>query len=440
MSDTPETIAQKLTEARRAQPLWQNVSGKIRKEAIGRFGSLLRENTEALARTLSEETGKPIVQARAEIKATDGRIAFFLEHIDDAMQPQIVSRAGDSIEEQIIREPLGVIANISAWNYPYFIGTNVFVPALLTGNAVLYKPSEFASMTGQKIAQLLQQSGVPAGIFSLIEGEGDVGAKLLESEIDAVFFTGSYTTGKKIAATIGPRMIKMQLELGGKDPAYVREDADVEATACALAEGAFYNAGQSCCSVERIYVHARIADPFVARFVQEVESYVIGNPLDDKTFIGPLTRPSQIDVLQNQVDDAKSKGARVLCGGSRLARQGNYFAPTVVTNTNHQMLIMREESFGPVIGIQVAQDDDEALQMMQDTEYGLTASVYSRSREQSEKILRQLKVGTGYWNCCDRVSPRLPWTGRKHSGIGTTLSIEGIRTFTEPKALHLRKA
>jgi acyl-CoA reductase-like NAD-dependent aldehyde dehydrogenase len=255
-----------------------------------------------------------------------------------------------------------------------------------------------------------------------------------------VFFTGSYATGAKIAQTIGPRMIKLQLELGGKDPVYVCDDVDVAAAAAGIADGAMYNTGQSCCSVERIYVHEKIHDAFVAAIVNEVKGYRIGDPASDDTYIGPLTRAPQMDVLSEQVSDARAKGAKLVVGGARIDRPGNWFEPTVFTNVNHSMKLMRDESFGPVIGIQKVASDSEAVRLMNDTEYGLTAAVYTKDRARAEKLLAQLNAGSVYWNCCDRVSPRLPWSGVGHSGIGLTLSTYGIETFTRPKAWHLRSA
>jgi acyl-CoA reductase-like NAD-dependent aldehyde dehydrogenase len=235
-------------------------------------------------------------------------------------------------------------------------------------------------------------------------------------------------------------MIKTQLELGGKDPIYVTDDVDVKAAAAAVADGAFYNTGQSCCSVERVYVHSRIYDEFVKAFVAEVKRYKIGDPLDESTYIGAITRKPQLAVLQKQVSDAKKKGARVMTGGGPLKGPGNWFSPTVLADVDHSMLVMRDESFGPIIGLQAVADDEAAVALMNDTDYGLTAGVYSRDEKRARKILRQVHAGTVYWNCCDRVGPRLPWSGVKHSGIGLTLSTYGIQTFTRPKAWHLKSA
>jgi acyl-CoA reductase-like NAD-dependent aldehyde dehydrogenase len=365
------------------------------------------------------------------------RIDFFLEETARTLKPEKVS-ADAAMEERITHEPLGVVANISAWNYPWFVGSNVFVPALLAGNTVLYKPSEFASMTGLEIARLLHESGIPEDVFTPLVGGRETGAALLKQPVDGVFFTGSYATGRRIAEAVRWRMVKLQLELGGKDPVYVCDDVDIAKAAAGIADGAFYNTGQSCCSVERIYVNEKVFKPFVDAFVAEVKGYKRGDPVDDKTYIGPLTRAPQVKVLEAQVKDAKKKGAKVLTGGAPIRARGNWFEPTVLVDVNHTMDVMREESFGPVIGIMPVKNDAEAMKLMNDTEYGLTAGVYTRDRKRAEKILAGVSSGSVYWNCCDRVSPRLPWSGVGNSGIGLTLSTYGIETFTRPKAWHLR--
>ncbi|HEY9237258.1 MAG TPA: aldehyde dehydrogenase family protein, partial [Burkholderiaceae bacterium] len=394
---------------------------------------------ETLAATLTAEVGKPIRQARSEVSGLLPRIDFFLAQAEATIGPQPLHDDGGT-REVLGFDPLGVVVNISAWNYPYFVGGNVFVPALLAGNAVLYKPSEFATLSGLHIARLLHEAGVPPDVFVALVGGGAVGAALLEQRIDGVFFTGSHATGQRIAAAVGPRFVKLQLELGGKDPTYVAEDADVRAAAESLADGAMYNTGQSCCSVERIYVHERIHDAFVAAFVETVNGMRLGDPASEDTYIGAITRAPQIDVLEAQVADATAKGATLLAGGQRLAdRAGNWFEPTVLGRVDHTMDVMREESFGPIIGIQKVGGDAEALALMNDTRYGLTAGMFTKDESRATALLRQVNAGTVYWNCCDRVSPRLPWSGHGDSGVGLTLSTLGLQTFTRPRAWHLRR-
>jgi len=257
--------------------------------------------------------------------------------------------------------------------------------------------------------------------------------------LNGYFFTGSYNTGKYIAEKTAHKLVPVQLELGGKDPLYITDDVeDITSVAAGTADGAFYNNGQSCCSVERIYVHEKIYDPYVAAFLQEVKSWKIGVPTEAGVYIGPLTRPAQVKVMEHQVQDALSKGATLVHGGKKIAGKGNYFEPTVFTGVNHQMALMRDESFGPIIGIMKVKDDAEAIRLMQDTAYGLTAGIYSKDFTRAENIMKQMNTGTVYWNCCDRVSAGLPWSGRKNSGLGVTLSHHGIRAFVQPKAWHMR--
>ena len=426
--------------ARAAQPAWAATSLGTRCEVIRRWRALAVERAEPLARTLALEVGKPIAQARRELAGVLPRVDFFLAEIEGALAPEVVlTSPGDHLDEMIRREPLGVVANISAWNYPWYVGANVFLPALLTGNAVVYKPSEFATLTGLAIGELLHEAGVPADVFQVVAGGGSAGAMLLEEPVDAVCFTGSHDTGVKVAAAMAPRLVRVQLELGGKDPVYVCDDVDVATTAAAVADGAFYNTGQSCCAVERVYVHERLWSRFVDAFVATVRDYVVGDPLDERTYIGPLARrEAALDHHEAQVADALGRGARALTGGRRLERPGFFFAPTVLVDVDHTMAVMREETFGPLIGLARVGSDDEAVALMNDTAYGLTAAVYTADRARAERLLARVNAGTAYWNCCDRVSPRLPWTGRGASGLGVTLSREGIAAFLRPKAWHLR--
>jgi acyl-CoA reductase-like NAD-dependent aldehyde dehydrogenase len=438
-SDTSASVSEKFKQAARAQKEWARTPLSTKLEAIQKFRALVVERKDKLAAIMTKEVGKPISQSKNELNGLLNRVDFFLSETEKTLAVEtVLSDAAQRMDEKIVHEPLGVIANISAWNYPYFVGSNVFVPALLAGNSVLYKPSELAALTGLAIAELLHESGIPEHVFIPVIGGGDVGSELLKQPIAAVFFTGSYATGQKIAEAAAKRLIKVQLELGGKDPVYIAEDVHVKGAAEATADGAFYNTGQSCCSVERIYVHQKIYDAFLDAFLATVKGFAIGDPSDEKTYIGPLTRSQQIAFLEKQVKDAVQKGAKLLTGGHRVGKTGNYFEPTVLANVNHSMDVMREESFGPVIGIQKVTSDEEAIHLMNDTEYGLTAGVYTNDRGRADRMLAQLNAGSAYWNCCDRVSPRLPWSGRGHSGIGCTLSRYGILAFTQPKAYHLR--
>ena len=438
---TESIVVERTAAARRAQPAWAALPLARRIEVMQRFRAGLEAEVEVLAQALTAEVGKPIRQSRNEIGGLLARIDFFLAKVAPTLEPESVFDEG-GMREVISFDALGVVANISAWNYPYFVGGNVFVPALLAGNAVLYKPSEVATLSGLHIARLLHEAGVPLDVFVPLVGGGAVGAALLAQRVDGVFFTGSVATGAKIAAAVGGRFIKLQLELGGKDPTYVCDDLDaagVRAAAESLADGAMYNAGQSCCSVERIYVHERIHDAFVEAFVDTVRGFACGDPADEATYLGAIARSAQLEVLDAQVAEAKAKGATLRLGGTRRPGPGNWFEPTVFTDVDHSMALMRDESFGPIIGIQKVRNDDEALALMNDTRYGLTAGVFTRDAERARSLLAQVNAGSVYWNCCDRVSPRLPWSGHGDSGVGLTLSTYGIQTFTRPRAWHLRQ-
>ena len=422
--------------AREAQYEWATCNYETRAASIRNFRNLLEQEQDHCSQLLSNEMGKPVSQARNEIKGTLGRIDWFLSHTQPLLEGLVAHKEGH-MEESISFEPLGVVANISAWNYPYFVGCNVIIPALLTGNAVLYKPSEYATLTGLMIDSLLHKAGIHKGLFQTFVGAREVGGYILKQEIDGLFFTGSWATGTKIAEEIASKFIPMGFELGGKDPVYVCDDVDVEHAADALVDGSFYNSGQSCCSVERIYVHQAIYDAFIEKFASTTKSLILADPSHKDCYIGAITRKQQLDYLDEQCQDAIKKGARYLVEGGRIASDGNRYKPSVLIDVNHEMLIMKEESFGPIIGIQKVKDDQEALTLMNDTEYGLTAGVYSKSEERARSILKKIESGTVYWNCCDRVSPYLPWSGRKKSGIGSTLSELGVKAFLKPKAWHL---
>lgn len=438
-TDTVDSLKKRYERAKSAQVEWAKRSFKERAQILSKFSELLVADVDRVAKEQSLETGKPISQAKGEVKSTPNRVKYFVENFESTLAP-IEKETSPGMREIVRYEPLGVVVNISAWNYPWFVGVNVFAPALLAGNSVLYKPSEFSPLTGKNIERLLHEAGVPKDVFQAVIGDGALGAALLDLPINGVFFTGSYATGAKIAQKVAAKMIRVQLELGGKDPVYICDDVDAKSVAEGTADGAFYNNGQSCCSVERIYVHEKIYDRYVENFITTVKGFKMGDPLDESTYLGPLTRKAQIQVLKDQIQDAVSKGAKILVGGKEAPGKPGYFEPTVLVNVTHDMAVMREESFGPVIGIQKVKSDEEALALMNDTDYGLTAGVYTRDEKRAEKLLPQLNAGSAYWNCCDRVSPELPWTGRKHSGIGSTLSRLGIQAFVQPKGYHLRKS
>src|SRR6267154_6524540 len=346
--DDEKSIARKFEELKSAQPSWSNAPIEMRVAILQRFAELLKTNIESLAAVLTSEVGKPLQQSRNEINGACARIQWLTENSTRYLANEtMIQQPG--LTEKIVYEPLGVIANISAWNYPYLVGVNVFVPALLVGNAVMYKPSEYASLTGLEIEKLLKQAGVPSSIFQVAIGARSVGELLLNTAFDGYFFTGSYKTGKYIYEKMASKMVPCQCELGGKDPLYVADDiADIKSVAAGTADGAFYNNGQSCCAVERIYVHEKVYDTYVNAFVDEVKTWKMGKPTDDGVYFGPLSRKEQGVFLQKQVDDAVQKGAKVLMGGKPVSGAGFFFEPTVLVNVDHSMNVMRDEWFGPL--------------------------------------------------------------------------------------------
>jgi acyl-CoA reductase-like NAD-dependent aldehyde dehydrogenase len=436
--DTEGTIREKYERLSVGQPKWAALGVEERIGCLEGFYAALEAEKAVLAETLTAESGKPLQQSYNELNGARSRIRWMLDHAARWLSEEWVVSEG-ATREKIVYEPLGIIGNISAWNYPYLVGINVFVPALLGGNGVLYKPSEYATLTGLHIQRLLHGAGVPADVFQLVAGKGAAGEWLLRLPLNGYFFTGSYRTGRLIAERVASKLVPCQLELGGKDPLYVMDDVeDIEKVAAAALEGVVYNNGQSCCAVERIYVQEGVYDAFVRSYAEQVRKIVVGDPMDAATELGPLSRPGQVEFLTEQINDAVGKGARLLYGGGRVARKGYFIEPAVLVDVDHGMKLMKEESFGPVVGIQRVKDDAEAAALMADTEYGLTAAVYSKDFDRADRVMRRLNTGTVYWNCCDRVSAGLPWSGRKHSGLGMTLSYQGIRAFVQPKAYHIR--
>jgi len=436
--DNKETLLAKYVLLKNAQRDWSARTVKERAEILKKFSGELENHRESLASILTAEVGKPLQQSRNEINGARTRISWLVENAEKYLgEEQMTNTAG--LEEKISYDPLGVICNISAWNYPWLVGVNVFVSALLAGNCVMYKPSEYALLTGLEIDKLLKLSGLPPNVFQTAVGGPETGNFLLSLPFDGYFFTGSYKTGKYIYEKCASKLVPCQLEMGGKDPLYIADDIrDVKQVAAATADGAFYNNGQSCCSVERIYVHESVFDNYLKEFVKEVRSWKIGGPTEEGIYFGPLTRKAQLAILEKQVADAVEKGAKIVLGGHRIEGKGYFFEPTILVDVTQDMLLMKDESFGPIIGIMKVENDAEAVRLMQDSEYGLTAAVYSADKQRAEKILQQINTGSGYWNCCDRVSAALPWSGRNHSGFGVALSHSGLLSFVRPRAWHLR--
>ena len=364
------------------------------------------------------------------------------------MESNSVRASSGSVTEKVVHEPVGVVAHVSAWNYPAFLAVNVLVPALLAGNSVLHKPSEHSPGVGELLRTLLLQSDVPSDVFQVCQGGRDVGRALVRLQgLGAVAFTGSREAGTEVAAVAARSHARAILELGGVDAAYVRRDvSDVWRAGMSLASGAFHNAGQGCCAIERVYVHRDVYESFVEAFVSEAAKLRAGDPADETTTLGPLVSREALRRVETHVNDAVRSGASILFRGEAPAE--GYFHPAVVVggdalrgSQRARLMTGRAETFGPVAAVIPVDDDEEAIEAMNDTSYGLTASVYTSDGAAAESILGRLDVGTGYWNACNVPSANLPWTGRRGSGGGSggcTLGEEGYTSFTRPKALYMR--
>ena len=429
-----------VNRARAAQPGWQATPLKQRLAILGRFQNLLNDRKLAIARTVTLETGKPLAEALlTEILVVLDGVRFLLEESYGFLKDQPVPHGGLATKTKrghLAREPYGVIGIISPWNYPFSIPASEVLAALAMGTVVVLKPSELAPISALEISSLLSDAGVPPNILQLVIGDGATGAALVESGIDKLVFTGSVATGKRIAQMAASQLLPVVLELGGKDPMIVLADADIDVASSGAVWGAFVNAGQTCLSVERCYVHRSIYQDFVAACLDKTKRLRVGSGMNFETDVGPLIHERQLRVVEQHIEDAISRGAQVLVGGHRLKDLGpNLYAPTVLTDVNHEMRIMREESFGPVLPVMGFDSEAEAVRLANDSEYGLAASVWTRDRARGEKIARQIQVGTVMINdavSCFGIS-EAPHGGVKASGIGRTHGRFGLAEMVRVK-------
>lgn len=431
-----------VARARAAQPTWQAIHPRQRLAIIAKLQRLLNDRKQRVARVVTSETGKPVAEALlTEILVVLDAARFLLQETYGFLRDQPLAHgnlATKAKSGRLIREPYGVIGIISPWNYPFSIPATETLAALVTGNAVVLKPSELTPLCALELASLLHDAGVPDGVFQVVIGEGSTGAALVESGIGKLIFTGSVATGRSIAQAAAARLLPVVLELGGKDPMIVLDDADVDVASSGAVWGAFVNAGQACLSVERCYVHRTIFDAFISACVEKTKRLRVGNGADPSTDIGPLICERQLHSVEQHVEDARSHGARVMTGGERLTSLGpNYYVPTVLADVSHEMLIMREETFGPVLPIMSFDSDDEAIRLANDSAYGLAASVWTRDRSRGEKIARQINAGTVMVNdavSCFGIS-EAPHGGVKASGMGRTHGRFGLEEMVWTKYL-----
>jgi succinate-semialdehyde dehydrogenase/glutarate-semialdehyde dehydrogenase len=442
-TDEPQVEAA-VARARVAQVAW-NALGLRRRIAVMReFQRKLHENKSEIADAITREAGKPPAESLVtEVLVVLDAARFLIDNSWRLLRDEPVPHGNLATKLKsgwLVREPHGVIGIISPWNYPFSIPATETLAALVAGNTVVLKPSELTSLVALELAKLLHSAGVPEDVFQVVIGEGTTGAALLRSPIDKLVFTGSVATGKRIAAAAAERLLPVVLELGGKDPMLVLDDADVDVASSAAVWGAFVNAGQACLSVERCYVHRSLYDSFLKACSEKVKKLKVGHGEDCETDVGPLIHERQLLIVESHVEDAKTRGARVLAGGTRLPELGvNFYAPTVLADVTHDMRIMREETFGPVLPVMAFDNDDEAVRLANDSEYGLAASVWTRDSARGERLARRINAGTVMVNdviSCFGIS-EAPHGGVKSSGVGRTHGRFGLDEMVRVKYVDI---
>ena len=437
----PEDIAQALTRAVRAGEVWRDVPVAERAEVCARAVDAVVAARDDIAGEITWQMGRPIRYSPAEVGGFEKRARHMI-----AIAPEALADIGigdrEGFTRFIRRQPLGVVFTVAPWNYPYLTSVNSVIPALMAGNAVILKHSAQTPLAAERYAEAFDSADLPTGVFQFLHLDHPSTAKVIRApEVDFVAFTGSVGGGEMVEAAAQGRFIGVGLELGGKDPAYVRADADLDFAVENLVDGAFFNCGQSCCGIERLYVHERVYDSFVGGFADLVGQYKLGDPTDPETTLGPMVRAEAADFVRAQTSDAISAGAKALIDPSGFDADGEgtpYLAPQVLTGVDHSMSVMTEESFGPVVGIMKVGSDDEAVDLMNDSRFGLTASIWTADETAAVAIGDRVDTGTWYQNRCDFLDPALAWTGVKLSGRGCTLSALGYEALTRPKSFHLR--
>jgi acyl-CoA reductase-like NAD-dependent aldehyde dehydrogenase len=431
-----------LADARRAQREWAHVPVAERAAAMLRFLEAMRALNPAIVPELALQMGRP-VRYGGEFRSFEERVRYMVSIAEEALAPTVPADPRAGFERLVQHEPLGLVLVIAPWNYPYLTAVNTIVPALIAGNAVILKHASQTLLAGERFAEAMAQAELPPGLFTNIVVTHNQTAKLLASgAIDHASFTGSVAGGKAIEQAAAGTFATLGLELGGKDPAYVRADAKLDHAIENLVDGAFYNTGQSCCGVERIYVHEDVYGAFVEGFVALTSAYVLGDPLDQATTLGPMAAVRFADLVRAHTAEAIGKGARAHLDPAAFPahRAGAaYLAPQVLTGVDHSMRVMVEETFGPVVGIMKVKSDAEAIDLMNDSPYGLTASLWTTDLDAARTIGAQVETGTVYMNRCDYLDPGLVWTGVKDTGRGASLSAIGYAMLTRPKSYHLRQ-
>jgi acyl-CoA reductase-like NAD-dependent aldehyde dehydrogenase len=434
-------IDRALALARQAQQSWKRVRIEERARVMLRFCDELEKRGEEIATELTWQMGRPIRFAPNEVRGTLERARYMIEIAPRALA-DLDPGAKPDFKRFIRREPLGVVLSIAAWNYPYLIAVNSVVPALMAGNSVLLKHSAQTPLCAERFAECLRAAGLPEGIFQALHlSHADTERVIRDPRVDFVAFTGSVDGGRAIQRAAADRFIGVGLELGGCDPVYVRHDANLAHAIENIVDGAYFNSGQSCCGLQRIYVHERIYDAFVPGFIELTSKYVLGNPLEPETTLGPVIRTAAANAIRDRIRATTTAGARAAIDETRFAASAPgtpYLAPQVFLDVDHSMPVMKEEIFGPVAGIMKVRSDEEAIALMNDNPFGLTAAIWTSDVEAAQSIGERVETGTWFMNRCDYLDPALAWVGTKDSGRGCTLSAIGYEHLTRPKSFHLR--
>ena len=433
--DGSSQVDEKLERSRAAFERWRHLSVPERCRVVAQGLDRFMARSDETAREISLQMGKPLSQARGEVDTMLDRARWALGAAEEALASETVPEE-NGLHRRIENVPLGIVFDIAAWNYPLLVAVNVIVPALLAGNTVVLKHSHRTPLTGEAFAHAFGSLEIPDLLVHMAVRSSGANLIIDDPRVAHVAFTGSVPTGRAVYLRAAERLLDVGLELGGKDPAYVAADADLETAVAGVVDGACYNAGQSCCGVERVYVHRQVYAEFVDRAREVVGSYVMGDPLDEATTLGPMAMADSLDTLEGQVADARERGGEVLLGGRRAS--GRFFPASLVVDVPNESLLMQEESFGPIVPVQVVEDDAQALARMQDSRFGLTASVWTRDRDRAEAMASELDAGTVFQNRCDFVDPALAWTGVGESGVGSTLSRHGFLGLTRRRSLHFR--
>ena len=438
---TDAEITNTIRRASDARAGWRAMAVGERAALLSRAVDSFVANKEDIAAELTWQMGRPIAFAPGEVGGFEERARYMISVAESALSPELIEPK-PGFERYIKHEPLGVVFVVAPWNFPYLTSVNAIVPALLAGNTVILKHSVQTPLCAERYAQAFEEAGLPDGVFQFLHTTHDATARIIQAdEIEFVAFTGSVPGGRSVEQSASGRFINLGLELGGKDPAYVRHDADLGHAIETTVDGAFFNSGQSCCGIERIYVASEVYESFVEGYVELAAKYVLGRPDDPNTTLGPLVKSSAADFVRQQTADAVAAGARahIDVGAFTMNQAGTpYLAPQVLTGVDHSMAVMTEESFGPVVGIMPVKDDAEAVRLMNDSEFGLTASVFTTDTDAAIRIGDQVDTGTWFMNRCDYLDPALAWTGVKNSGRGCTLSHLGFDYLTRPKSYHLK--